>query len=172
MLRIKRFFAFVVDFILFVSVFTALQTLFNLVYPGNYIPPKAMQLFTSRQLEIFFITLGAALVMLYFYLKVSYSTISGQTVGHKLFGIQIVDLEGNKLSSGAQNFILLLAAIRFVIFFLPGPIVALRGGGLALSVFVLLWGTLLILPISYKRREERVTLWQHLGKYRFQSTKF
>lgn len=170
-LQIKRSCAFVIDFVIFVTIFSVLQSLVNAVYPGNYVPPKGMQLFTAREFQIFFVTLASALVLLGLYLKMSYAVFSGQTFGHKIFGIQIVDLKGNRLSSGRQNLVLLLAALRFIIFFIPGPVVALKGGSLAFSVFVLLWGTLLILPIPYKSRQERVTIWQHLGGYRFKNIK-
>jgi len=163
----KRIGAWAIDLVFFISVVTVLQTLINLFYPNNYIPAKGMQLFTPRQMNVFFISMGSALVLMLLYLRISYFTNSGQTLGHKVFGLKLMSLDREELTKKQKNKLIFVAVLRFLILFVPGPMVAFFGGGLASSVFVLMWGVLLVLPIPYKGRTAKATIWQHIAGYRF-----
>lgn len=169
MIHSKRIAAFVIDTSLFISVFTTLLMIFNKTVPETNVRLSPMQLFTQKDFTVFTSTVSAALLSLIIYLLCCYFTSTGQTVGQRLVKIKIIPLRGHLLGALWRLRVLSQAIIRFLLIFTPGPFAAAIGGSLGLSIFLLIWGGLIILPIPIKREPQILTLWQIIGNYQFVS---
>lgn len=63
-----------------------------------------------------------------------------------------------------------VAWLRMLVILVPGPLIAfLDIGEVMESVFVLIWGLLVILPIPTSKASQS-SVWERLGRYRFKTT--
>lgn len=163
----RRLAAFVIDTTLFLSVFTILIRIFNLFMPGNDVPRRAMQLFTKKDFNVFIATMIAALLLLSCYLLMSYLYQRGQTLGHRLFGVRLVNKNNESPSKLHGSLLILLSIFRCLIVIVPGPFLAKFGFGVTYSVFALFWGIAVVLPLPISGSRDFQTAWQRLGRYKF-----
>jgi uncharacterized RDD family membrane protein YckC len=164
----RRLFAFLIDALIFVTIFSILIRVFNLFMPGNDVRESAMQFYTEKDFNVFAITSASALSLLAIYMFYCYQSKRGQTIGHRVARIRIRKIDGSQVGFLGVLRITLVAWIRLLVLLVPGPFFAFYGGNLIGSVFFLIWGCLLILPIPISK-SSRITLWQKLGGYKFES---
>jgi uncharacterized RDD family membrane protein YckC len=165
----RRAFAFVIDFLLFISVMTVLIRLFNAFLPGNDVREDPMQLYTQKEFHVFFATFLSALVLLTIYMLTSYLSKRGQTIGHRVAGVRMRRLSGGPMRVRDLFWVVIVACVRVSVLVTPGPFFAAYGGKVMGSVFLLVWGAIVILPIPVRKdANPPLTLWEFLGRYRFE----
>ncbi len=162
----KRMFALLIDTLIFITVFTLLIRIFNVFMPGNDVREDAMQFYTQKDFRVFISTSASVLILLGLYMLLSYKSARGQTVGHRLARIRIVNPQSLPIGGLAFLRVLLVAWLRILVLLIPGPFVAFHGGKIIFSVFALIWGCLLILPIPLSKKS-KITLWEKSGGYKF-----
>ena len=163
----KRFSAWVVDFLIFISVFTVLIRIFNLFVPGNDIREDAMQLYTEKDFNVLVVTMTTALTMLFLYQLWSYRSSLGQTLGHRVSGVKLVRRGSLEPTLFWHVKLIVLSIIRFLLIVAPGPLMAFFGLRFGVSLFLLFFGFFLVLPIPIRKKPELITLWQYIGGYKF-----
>ncbi len=163
----RRSYAFLIDFLLVISVLAVLIRVFNAILPGHDVREDAMQLYTQKDFYVFFATSFSSLLLLSLYMLYSYRSERGQTIGHRVAGIRIRTLKGGPVGPAACARILVVTVVRSCLLLFPGPAIALMGGEVMGSIFALIWGLMLILPIPVRKTPEPISLWQLLGNYRF-----
>lgn len=162
----KRTFGFLIDTLLFITVFTILTRIFNLFVPGSDVRESAMQFYTEKDFNVFAATSISAMILLATYMFFSYRSLRGQTIGHRLSGVRISSRHKKSLDLLSVFRIMGTTWLRVIILIVPGPFVAYFGGALIYSLFFLIWGALIILPIPVSKTS-KVTLWEKLGGYHF-----
>lgn len=164
----RRMFALFIDALIFISVFSILIRVFNLFIPGSDVREDPMQFYTEKDFNVFVATSIAALFLLTSYMLTCYRSKRGQTFGHLVAKIKIKSRDGKSFSFIGILRLLIISWIRLLIILAPGPFVAYYGGSITTSVFLLIWGTIIILPIPISKIS-RITLWEKLGGYKFES---
>ncbi len=165
----SRAFAFLIDALLFLSVMFVLIRIFNFFAPGSDVREDAMQLYTQKDFIVFTWTMITGAVLMVSYMTWSYTTRGGQTIGHKVARIRIQRRGGGKIGIGGVLRVIAVGILRFVLIVVPGPMIALAGGEVIASVFALIWGLVLIMPIPVQSKPRPVSLWEILGGYEFKS---
>jgi len=163
----KRSFAFVIDFLLFVSVLTLMIRVFNVFMPGNDVREDAMQLYTAKEFYVFFWTVICTMVLLSTYMFSSYLSKRGQTIGHRVAKVQARALSGGPLRWTGVVRVAFVSLIRLGVIVTPGPLFAVWGGSVIGSVYLLIWGLVVALPIPVRKGNPPLMLWEALGGYRF-----
>lgn len=167
----QRAFAWIIDFIILVTVLLGTSRLVWFLMPETYIeqPFQAMQLYTKRESETFFYTFIIFTIFVAAYqILLPLSPWEG-TPGHRLAKIRLVRPDGKRLDvmSSIRRFFATL--IKCFIIFFTGPIIALLGGNEALSMLFLV-APIAFVFISYLfaiDSPEGAWLWEVVGNYRF-----
>lgn len=162
----QRVFAFVVDTILFITMFTLLIRTFNIFMPGHDVREDPMQLYTEKDFRVFVATAVVALVLLALYMLFSYRSKRGQTIGHRLARVRITTRSGDSLGAVAVLRITAIAWARILLLVVPGPVIAFYGGTLIWSLYALIWAIFVTLPIPVSR-STGATFWEIAGNYKF-----
>lgn len=161
----QRLFAFVIDSLIYISVFTGLIRIFNLFVPGNDVREDPMQLYTQKDFRVFCTTAVVSMLLLALYMLVSYKSKRGQTLGHRVARIRIQRRDGQPIGALTVLRFLAVAWFRVSLIWVPGPLLAFIGADIVTSLFMLIWAIALIIPFPISK--SGASIWEIIGNYKF-----
>lgn len=165
----QRISAFWFDTLFSISVFMILGRIFWYFVPGSEIRADAMQLYSEKDFNNFFVTVIASVIFILIYNVFLPLSKQEATLGQKIFKIRLAKANGEKLDflTSLRRFCLILTKYLMVV--LTGPILALAGQQLATSVLGLVLPILIIFLTSVLawRNSQGAGPVESVGKYRY-----
>jgi hypothetical protein len=143
-----RIVAFWLDALIVVTVLLGLARVIWTFMPGTAVRESAMQLYTVKEFRAFFANGAAAILFLWGYFRKLPAADAHGTFGQRLARIRVARPDGSPLTPEQHDARARVAVLKAVAVLFGGPVFALLGGNLGLSIAGLVAPLVALLVLS------------------------